>query len=126
MEKIYFISAWVVAGCLGLALIMNAIFWADAGSGLVATSAVFDALFLGATGCFTLLYLSKWFRNSLVLFIMAWVVAGLALLGLILTVAEDWSGTYIVGTIFWHIGFGGFCTLLLLHLSDWFTKAKSD
>ena len=135
MEKIYFISAWVVAGCLGLALIMYAIFWSDPfghdylSMGLMAAGSVFDCLFIGATGCFALLYLSKWFRNSLVLFIMAWVVAGLALLGLILTVAEDWSGwsgTYIVGTIFWHLGLGGFCTFLLLHLSDWFTKTKSE
>jgi len=124
MEKIYFISAWVVAGCLGLALILYAV--ASRRNGLAAAGVVFDALFLGATGCFTLLYLSKWFRNSLVLFIMAWVVAGLALLALILTAAANLGGDYTVGTIFWHIGFGGFCTLLLLHLSDRFTKAKSD
>lgn len=121
-EKIYFISAWVVAGCLGLTLILYAV--AMSNNGLAAFGAVCDAIFLGITGCFTLLYFSKWFRQGLVLFIMAWVVAGLALLSLILTAAAHSNGSYIVGTIFWHIGFGGFCTLLLLHLSDWFNKAK--
>jgi len=121
-EKIYFISAWVVAGCAGLALILYAVAIND---GLWATGTVFDCLFLGATGCFTLLYLSKWFRNSLILFIMAWVVAGLALLSLILTAAANIEGAYTIGTIFWHIGLGGFCTLLLLHLSEWYTKPKS-
>ncbi|UCB43576.1 MAG: hypothetical protein JSV77_02710 [Dehalococcoidales bacterium] len=120
MEKIYFISAWVVAGCLGLALILYAV--AMSNNGLAAFGAVCDAIFLGITGCFTLLYLSKWFRNSLILFIMAWVVAGLALLSLILTAAAYSDGAYIVATIFWHIGFGGFCTLHLLHLSDRFAK----
>jgi hypothetical protein len=122
-EKIYFISAWVVAGCLGLALILYAV--ALRHNGLLAFATVCDAIFMGITGCFALLYLSKWFRHSLVLFIMAWVVAGLALLALILSAAAGQGGTYTVGTLFWHIGFGGFCTLLLLHLSDWFTKAKS-
>ena len=122
MEKIYFIGAWTVAGCAGLALILYAV--AMRGNGLLAFGAVLDGLFVGATGCLTLLHFSGWFRNNLVMFIMAWVVAGLAALSLILTAAGHSNGSYIVGTIFWHIALGGFCAVLLLHISERFTKAK--
>lgn len=122
MEKVYFIGAWVVAGCSGLALILYAV--ATRGNGLAAFGVVLDGLFFGATGCLVLLHLSGWFRNSLVMFIMAWVVAGLAALSLILTAAAHSNGSYIVGTIFWHVALGGFCSVLLLHLSERFNKAK--
>jgi hypothetical protein len=116
MQQIYFISAWVVAGSAALALILLAV--AVRGSGLLATGAVFDGLFVGATGCLALLYISGWFKNNLVMFIMAWVVAGLAALSMILTAAASLGATYTIGTIFWHIALGGFCTLILLHFSN--------
>jgi hypothetical protein len=122
MEKIYFIAAWVVAGCAVLALILLAI--AARASGLLSFGTVLDCLFLGATGCLTLLYFSGWFKNAIVMFIMGWVVGGLALLSMILLAAVGLGGTYTIGTIFWHLALGVFCTLLLLHLSGMLTKSN--
>jgi hypothetical protein len=87
MEKIYFISAWVVAGSAGLALILSAI--ALRNNGLQAFGAVLDWIAVGITGCLILLYFSGWFRNNVVMFIMAWVVGGLVLLSMILTAAAN-------------------------------------
>jgi len=47
--------------------------------------------------------------------------AGLALLSLILTEAAGVSAVSSVATAFWHIAFGTFCTLLMLHLSGKFS-----
>ncbi len=118
MQKIQFITAWVVAGAAVLSLILQAV--ALRGSALWATGTAFDIMFVGITACFALLYLSGWFTSSLVLFILAWVVAGLAVLALILNMAATVNGPYTAGTFFWHLGFGAFCTLLLLHCSGKF------
>ncbi len=125
MKKVYFISAWVVAGAAALALILTAIGW----GGALGFGGLCEAAFIGITGCFLLLYLSDWFKNRLVLFILAWVVAGLAVLALILEsigFAPAWfiGATILVGTIFRIIALGTFCTLLMLHLSGQFTKAE--
>ena len=115
MEKIYFISAWVVAGCAMLTLIMSAIAYRH--NGLQAMGAVLDWIAIGIAGCFTLLHFSGWFRNSIVQFIMGWVVGGLYLLSMILTAAANLGGVGTVAVLFGHIGLGVFLTLLLLHLS---------
>ena len=122
VEKMYFIAAWVVAGSALLALILGAV--AASKSAMLAMGAVFDGFFFGITGTFALLYFSGWFKKGVVLFILAWVVAGLALLSLIFTAAANVSGTYTVATIFSHIGLGVFCTLLLLYLSGKLSLGK--
>lgn len=121
MEKVYFISAWVVAGCAFLALILYAV--ALRGKALMSFGSVLDGLFIGGTGCLALLYFSGWFKNSTVFYIVGFVVGGLALLAMIFTAAAGMGATYTIGSIFWHIGLGGFCTLLLFHLSGKFGKA---
>jgi hypothetical protein len=115
MQKIQFITAWVVAGAAFLSLILNAV--ALRASALWATGTAFDIMFIGITACFSLFFLSGWLTNKTILFILAWVVAGLALLALILNMAATVNGPYTAGTFFWHLGFGAFCTLLLLHFS---------
>jgi hypothetical protein len=123
MQKVYFITAWCVAGSTVLALIIEAI-----GLGvflkfvpLYATGQAFDIIYIGITAVFCLLYLSGWFTNSLVLFILAWVVAGLALMAMIFTMASNLHPSYTAGTFFLHISFGVFCTLLLLRCSGKFS-----
>ena len=118
MQKMYFITAWVVAGAAVLSLILNAV--GLRGVALWATGTAFDVMFVGITACFVLLFLSGWFTNKMVMFILAWVVAGLAVLALILTMAATVNGPYTAGAFFWHLGFGAFCTLLLLHFSGKF------
>jgi hypothetical protein len=120
MEKIYFISAWVVAGSAGLALILSAI--ALRNNGLQAFGAVLDWIAVGITGCLILLYFSGWFRNNVVMFIMAWVVGGLVLLSMILTAAANLGGVGTVASLFQHIALFAFFTLLLVHLSGKLSK----
>ena len=128
MKKVYFIAAWVVAGAAALALILIPIGWGRIGAGAFGFGGLCEAAFIGITGCFFLLYLSGWFKNKLVLFILAWVVAGLAVLAIILESAGYGSvwfpGTLIAGSIFRIIALGGFCALLMLHLSGRFIKAE--
>ena len=115
VEKIYFISAWVVAGSAFLALIFGAVTYRH--SGLLAFGTVLDWLLFGATGCLVLLHLSGWFRNSLVMFMTGWIVGAVAFLSMILTVAAGLDGEAVVSAIFGHIALGGFCTLVLLYFS---------
>ncbi len=121
MEKIYFISAWVVTGCAVLTLILTPI--AERHNGLQAIGSVLDWLAIGIAACFTLLHFSGWFRNSIVQFILGWVVGGLYLLSMILTAAANLGGVGTVAVLFSHIGLGTFLTLLLLHLSGMLTKS---
>ena len=122
MEKIYFISAWVISGCAVLTLILTAIAYRH--NGLQAIGAVLDWIAIGIAGCFTILHFSGWFRNSIVEFIMGWVVGGLYLLSMILTAAANLGGVGTVVVLFGHIGLGTFLTLLLLYLSGMLTKIK--
>jgi hypothetical protein len=125
MEKIYFISAWVVSGCAVLTLILTAIAYRH--NGLQAMGAVLDWIAIGIAGCFTLLHFSSWFRNGIVEFIMGWVVGGLYLLSMILTAAANLGGVGTVAVLFGHIGLGAFLTLLLLHLSGMLNiKSKAE
>ena len=80
IKKVYFFSAWIVAGCALLAAILLGV---DRG-GLLGFGLSLEVIFLGITGCFTLLYMSEFFTNSLVLFNMAVVVGVIALLALIM------------------------------------------
>ena len=120
MEKIYFISAWVVSGCAALTMILSAIAYRD--NGLRAIGAVLDWIAIGIAGCFTLLHFSGWFRNSVVQFIMGWVVGGLYLLSMILTAGANLGGVGTVAVLFGHIGLGAFLTLLLLYISGMLNK----
>jgi hypothetical protein len=122
MQKVYFITAWCLVGGITLAMIIEAV-----GLGafmkyapLFATSQALDIIYIGITAVFCLFYLSGWFTNSLVLFILAWVVGGLALLSMILMMAANLHPTYTAGTFFLHISFGVFCTLLLIRCSGKF------
>ena len=116
MQKVCFISAWVVAGCALLALIFVAVAYSRI-SGLLAFSAVLECLYIGTTGCFVLLHISVWFRNSLKVFMMAWAVAGVAFLGRILGIGASLGGAGTVAALFGHIAEGGFCTLTMLRFS---------
>ncbi len=127
MKKVYFIAAWVVAGAAALALILIPIGWGGIGAGAFGFGGLCEAAFIGITGCFLLLYLSDWFKNKTILFILAWVVAGLAIVALILQgmgFGAFTPGTLIAGSIFRIIALGGFCAFLMLHLSGRFSKAE--
>jgi len=124
VEKLYFVSAWVVTGCAGLGLILAAI--ALRGNALQAFGSVLDWIAIGATGCFVLLHLSGWFRNATFMFIIAWVVGGIILLSLILTAAANLGGVGTIASIFEHFALIVFFTLLLLHLSGKFMPANTN
>jgi hypothetical protein len=125
MEKIYFIAAWVVAGCSVLALILSPI--ALRHNGLQAIGSVLDWIAVGITGTFAFLHVSGWFRNSLVMFIMAWVVGGIIFLSMILTMAANLGGVGTIAVLFEHIALLVLFTLLLLHLSGMLEKGnKTD
>ena len=133
MQRIYFISAWVVAGAALIALILYLVGW----GGTLGFGAFCESAFIGITGCFFLLYLSGWFRNETVLFILAWVVAGLAVLALILSAVGGFGatvyipyygtvslfgGTSTIGAMLRILALGGLCTFLMLHLSGRFSE----
>ena len=121
MQKAYFISAWVVAGLAVLSAILSLAGWWGWISGASAFGALCETLFLGIGGCFALLYLSGWFRNGTVLFIMAWVVAGLALLAIIL---QSIGGTPVaaeIGNILAIVFVALFLVMLLLFFSGRFS-----
>jgi hypothetical protein len=128
IQKVYFFSAWVVAGCAFLAAILLGV---DRG-GLLGFGVALEVLFLGVTGCLTLLYMSEFFTSSLVLFNMAIVVGVIALVTLItqssaygnICEGNGWykictseSATFITGTIFRILFEGIFATILLLRIS---------
>jgi hypothetical protein len=127
IQKVYFFSAWVVAGCALLAAILLGV---DRG-GLLGFGLSLEVIFLGLTGCFTLLYMSEFFTSPLVLLNMAIVVGVIALLALIMqssaygdennslhnTFCKSVSGTLIAGTIFRILCEGVFATILLLRIS---------
>jgi hypothetical protein len=128
IQRVYFFSAWVVAGCALLAAILLGV---DRG-GLLGFGLALEVIFLGFAGCFTLLYMSEFFTNSLVLLNMSIVVGVIALLALIMQssaygnectgkgmfkICTSESGTFIAGTIFRILFEGVFATILLLRIS---------
>jgi predicted RNA-binding Zn-ribbon protein involved in translation (DUF1610 family) len=131
MEKVYFISAWVVAAAALLAMIFTIYGRANFDHpGPNIARVIFEIIFLGLTGVFTLLFLSGWFKNRALMFYLTWVVAALALLTLILVpIGYDGIGAYgsiIAGDFFLVLFLGIFCTILLLYQSQyklrWFAK----
>jgi len=127
-QKVYFFSAWAVAGCALLAAILLGV---DRGE-LLGFGIALEVIFLGVTGCFTLLYMSEFFTSPLVLLNMAIVVGVIALLALIMQssaygnectgngafkICTSESGTLIAGTIFRILFEGLFATILLLRIS---------
>lgn len=131
MEKVYFISAWVVAVSALLAVLFTIYGRANFDNpGPNIARVIFEIIFLGLTGVFTLLFLSGWFKNRAYLFYLAWVVAALALLTLILVPMGYGSlgeyGAIIAGDFFLVLFLGIFCTILLLYQSQyklrWFAK----
>ena len=131
MEKVYFISAWVVAVAALLAVLFTIIGRANFDNpGPNIARVIFEIMFLGLTCVFTLLFLSGWFKNRAYLFYLTWVVAALALLTLILVhIGYGGLGSYgaiIAGDFFLVLFLGIFCTILLLYQSQyelhWFTK----
>jgi predicted RNA-binding Zn-ribbon protein involved in translation (DUF1610 family) len=131
VEKVYFISAWVVAAAALLAVlftISGRVNFNNPGPNIARV--IFEIIFLGLTGVFTLLFLSGWFKNRAFMFYLTWVVAALALLTLILVpIGYDGlgaNGTIIAGDFFLVVFLGIFCTILLLYQSQyelhWFTR----
>ena len=123
IQKLYFVCAWVIAGCAILATILLGVGYGRAfGAGMSV-----QALFLGITGCVAMLYLSGFFTNQIALFITAIGVGCLSLLSLVLQIAGArvfgfWilDGTTIAGSIFLTLFLGLFCTILLIRLSGKF------
>jgi len=119
MKQIYLICGWIVAACAVLALILFAVGLKGA-DGTYIFAKICEIAFLGITATLALLYFADWMKNKNLLFIMAWVVAGLAVLDFIMVLVSDkifGSNTYLVGHIFFIIFTGLASTLILLHLS---------
>lgn len=131
MQKVYFISAWIVAAAALLAVLFTIIGRANFDyPGPNIARVIFEIIFLGLAGVFTLLFLSGWYKNRAFMFYLTWAVAALALLTLILVpIGYDGlgaNGSIIAGDFFLVIFLGVFCTILLLYQSQyelhWFTK----
>jgi hypothetical protein len=126
-QKVYFICAWIVAG---LALLATILVGVGAG-GVGGFGGSLECIFLGATACITLLYLSGFFTNQIALFISAIAVGCVALLSLVLQIFGSrfcvnygygsvcaWGdGASIAGNVFAVLFLGLFSTILLIHLS---------
>ena len=119
VKMLYFICAWIVAGLAILAAILLGVAWERTyGFGIS-----LECIFIGATGCITLLYLSGFFTNQIALLISGISVGCVALLSLVLKLAGSqingfWmEGTLVAGNVFLGLFLGLFCTILLLHLS---------
>ena len=124
VKMIYFVCAWIVAGLALLATILVGV----AAGGTLGFANSLECIFVGATGCITLLYLSGFFTNQIALLISAIAVGCVAILSLILQIVGSrvcmggwgcvWAdGTFIAGNVFTILFLGVFCTILLLHLS---------
>jgi hypothetical protein len=124
VKMVYFVCAWIVAGLALLATILVGV----AAGGTFGFGGSLECIFLGATGCITLLYLSGFLTNQIALLISAIAVGCVALLSLVLQIIGSraclagwgcvWGdGTAIAGNVFTILFLGVFCTVLLLHLS---------
>ena len=128
IQKICFIGAWAIVGATFLAVILFSTGVGD----YYPTSAMFGQIcvyiFVGLTACFSLLNLSGWFKSSSALFIIGWVVAGIAAVGTICELVGNShmhvSGELTTANFFWDLILGVFCTVLLLRLSGKFGKEK--
>ena len=119
MKQVYLISGWVVAACAVLSLILYAVAERGAGATYI-LGTICEVAFLGITVTLALLYFADWMKNKNLLFIMAWVVAGLAVLDFIMVLASEkvfGGNTYLVAHIFFIIFTGLASTLVLLRLS---------
>jgi hypothetical protein len=123
-KMLYFICAWIVAGLALLATILLGV----AHGGVLGFGKSLECLFVGATGCITLLYLSGFFTNQIALFISGITVGCVSLLSLVLQIFGSrvcmggwgcvWAdGTAIAGNVFLVLFLGLFSTILLIHLS---------
>jgi len=118
-QKLYFICAWIVAGLALLAAILLGVAWESTyGFGIA-----LECIFIGATACIALLYLSGFFTHQIALLISGIAVGCVALLSLVLKLAGSqnhgyWmKGTLVAGNVFFGLFLGLFCTILLIHLS---------
>lgn len=119
MKQIYLICGWIVAACAVVSLILYVVAERNAGATYI-LGTICEVAFLGITATLALLYFADWIKNKNLLFIMAWVVAGLAVLDFIMVLASDkvfGGNTYLVGHIFFIIFTGIASTLILLRLS---------
>ena len=122
-KMFYFVCAWVVAGLALLATILVGV----AAGGVGGFGGSLECIFLGATACITLLYLSGFFTNQIALFISAIAVGCISLLSLVLQIFGSracafgfcvWGdGAAIAGNVFSVLFLGLFSTILLIHLS---------
>jgi hypothetical protein len=123
-KMLYFICAWIVAGLALLATILVGV----AAGGVGGFGGSLECIFLGATACITLLYLSGFFTNQIALLISAIAVGCISLLSLVLQIFGSrvcvggwgcvWAdGTAIAGNVFAVLFLGLFSTILLIHLS---------
>jgi hypothetical protein len=115
MKQIYLICGWIVAACAVLSLILYIVAVRGLGADDI-FQIIFEVAFLGITGTLALLYFADWMKKKNLLFIMAWVVAVLAVLDFIMAIITE-SGTYLAGHIFFIIFTGLASTLILLRLS---------
>jgi hypothetical protein len=116
MKQVYLICGWVVAACAILALILLVVAERHSG-GDVIVHTICEVTYLGITATLALLYFADWIKNKNLLFIMAWVVAGLAILAFIMALIIGGGGAGLVGSIFFTIFTGLASTLGLLCLS---------
>ena len=122
-KMFYFVCAWIVAGLALLATILLGVAY----GGLDGFGKSLECIFVGATGCITLLYLSGFFTNQIALFISAIAVGCVSLLSIVLQIFGSracfmgtciWAdGTFIAGSVFSVLFLGLFSTILLIHLS---------
>ena len=115
MKTVYLVSGWVVAGCAILSLILYIVAFRNLGADNI-FQVIFEVAFLGITGTLALFYFANFLKVAKLLFIMAWVVAGLAVLDFIMVLIVA-SGTSLAAHIFFVIFTGLASTLILLRLS---------
>jgi hypothetical protein len=124
VKMLYFICAWVVAGLALLAAILLGVGWEST----YGFGTALECIFIGATACIALLYLSGFFTHQIALLISGIAVGCVALLSLVLKLAGSFShgyhldGTLIAGNVFFGLFLGLFCTILLIHLSGKFSR----
>jgi hypothetical protein len=118
-KMLYFVCAWVVAGLALLAAILLGVAYEST----YGFGTALECIFIGATACIALLYLSGFFTHQIALLISGIAVGCVALLSLVLKLAGShtpygWmEGTFVAGNVFFVLFLGLFCTILLLHLS---------
>ena len=113
IKMFYFICAWVVAGLALLASILLGVGWEST----YGFGTALECIFVGATGCITLLYLSGFLTHQIALLISGIAVGCVALLSLVLEIVGSrvciggwgcaWGdGTAIAGNVFFVLFLG--------------------